>query len=141
MSQSMRRYDALDLLAPEGFRRPVVTIGVFDGVHRGHRLVLDATVDLARRLGGESGVLTFGTHPRAIIKGKRPRWLTSLDHRLRLLVKPGITCLWQVSGRNDVDFEEWMRLDLEYIDNRSLALDAKVLVKTLPAVCSGRGAY
>ncbi len=86
----MRRYDDLDRLTPETFRRPVVTIGVFDGVHRGHRLVLDATVDIARRRGGEAGVLTFGTHPRAIIKGKRPRWLTSLDHRLRLFEQAGV---------------------------------------------------
>jgi lipopolysaccharide/colanic/teichoic acid biosynthesis glycosyltransferase len=59
----------------------------------------------------------------------------------RLSVRPGLTCLWQISGRSLIGFEEWMRLDLEYIDNRSIGLDAKILVKTIPAVCSGRGAY
>lgn len=63
------------------------------------------------------------------------------DHKVRLLVKPGITCLWQVSGRNDVDFEEWMRLDREYVENRSLALDFSILLRTLPAVMHRRGAY
>ena len=60
--------------------------------------------------------------------------------RRRLSMKPGLTCLWQVSGRNELSFDEWMRLDLEYIDNWSLWLDAKILLKTIPAVLSGRGA-
>ena len=57
----------------------------------------------------------------------------------RLSMKPGITCLWQVAGRNDVPFETWMRLDLEYIDNWSLGLDLKILLRTLPAVILARG--
>ncbi|MBI3656774.1 MAG: sugar transferase [Acidobacteria bacterium] len=60
--------------------------------------------------------------------------------RRRLSVKPGITCLWQVSGRNEVDFDEWMTMDLRYIDNWSLALDLKILLKTIPTVLLGRGA-
>ena len=60
--------------------------------------------------------------------------------RRRLSMKPGITCLWQVSGRNDVDFERWMALDLKYIDSWSPMLDLKILLKTVPAVLSGRGA-
>lgn len=60
--------------------------------------------------------------------------------RRRLSMKPGITCLWQVSGRNDIDFETWMKLDMEYIDNWSLALDIKILVKTIPVVLMARGA-
>lgn len=64
-----------------------------------------------------------------------------LAHRRRLSVKPGLTCLWQVSGRNEVrDFQEWVRLDLEYIDNWSLWLDLKILVRTIPAVITGAGA-
>lgn len=55
-------------------------------------------------------------------------------------MKPGITGLWQVSGRNEVDFEEWMRLDLSYVDGWSPLLDLRILVKTIPAVLSGRGA-
>ncbi len=61
--------------------------------------------------------------------------------RRRLSVKPGITCLWQISGRNQVvDFREWVRLDLDYIDRWSLALDFKILLRTIPAVIFGLGA-
>ncbi len=60
--------------------------------------------------------------------------------RRRLSVKPGITCLWQVSGRNEVDFHEWMKLDLHYIDNWSLLLDLKILLRTFPVVLMGKGA-
>jgi len=61
-------------------------------------------------------------------------------HRRRLSVPPGLTCLWQVRGRNEIDdFDDWVRLDLEYIDNWSLWLDAKILVATVPAVLLGRG--
>ncbi len=60
--------------------------------------------------------------------------------RRRLSVTPGITCLWQVSGRNEIDFHEWMKLDLEYIDNWSLLLDLKILLRTFPVVLLGRGA-
>lgn len=62
-------------------------------------------------------------------------------HRRRLSVKPGLTCLWQISGRNNVrDFTEWVRLDLEYIDNWSIWLDLEILLRTIPAVMSGAGA-
>jgi exopolysaccharide biosynthesis polyprenyl glycosylphosphotransferase len=60
--------------------------------------------------------------------------------RRRLTMKPGITCLWQVGGRNDVDFAEWMLLDLKYIDDWSLWLDVQILLRTLPAVLLRRGA-
>jgi lipopolysaccharide/colanic/teichoic acid biosynthesis glycosyltransferase len=55
-------------------------------------------------------------------------------------MKPGLTCLWQVSGRNRIDFDRWMKLDLQYIDNWSPSLDLKILLRTIPAVLSGRGA-
>jgi lipopolysaccharide/colanic/teichoic acid biosynthesis glycosyltransferase len=61
--------------------------------------------------------------------------------RRRLHVQPGITCIWQVSGRGDLPFSEQVRLDLEYIQNRSLLLDLKLLLLTIPAVITGRGAY
>src|SRR6185295_8339972 len=60
--------------------------------------------------------------------------------RRRLAMKPGLTCLWQISGRNDVDFDRWIQLDLEYIDSWSPMLDLKILLKTIPVVLSGRGA-
>jgi exopolysaccharide biosynthesis polyprenyl glycosylphosphotransferase len=66
---------------------------------------------------------------------KYQRW-----QRRRLAMKPGLTCLWQISGRNELDFDRWMELDLEYIDSWSPMLDLKILLKTIPAVLSGRGA-
>ena len=64
-----------------------------------------------------------------------------LAHRRRLSVKPGLTCLWQVNGRNEVtDFKDWVRLDLEYIDTWSLWLDIKILFRTVPVVIMGTGA-
>jgi exopolysaccharide biosynthesis polyprenyl glycosylphosphotransferase len=60
--------------------------------------------------------------------------------RRRLSMKPGLTCLWQISGRSEVDFDRWMELDLKYIDTWSPMLDVKILLKTVPAVLSGRGA-
>ena len=58
----------------------------------------------------------------------------------RFSVKPGLTCLWQVSGRSNLSFEQWMELDLEYIDRWSLKLDATILLRTIPAIMSARGA-
>ena len=61
--------------------------------------------------------------------------------RRRLSMKPGVTCLWQIKGRNNIDFDEWMKLDMHYIDNWSLGLDFKILAKTIPAVLFSRGAH
>jgi exopolysaccharide biosynthesis polyprenyl glycosylphosphotransferase len=61
-------------------------------------------------------------------------------HRRRFSVKPGLTCLWQVKGRNSIPFEQWMELDLQYIDKWSLWLDLKILAQTVPAVLRGTGA-
>jgi exopolysaccharide biosynthesis polyprenyl glycosylphosphotransferase len=61
-------------------------------------------------------------------------------HRRRFSVRPGITCLWQVAGRNSIPFEQWMELDMQYIDKWSLWLDIKILAKTIPAVLRGSGA-
>ena len=79
------------------------------------------------------------------IVGPRAPLLEEVQHyttkqRRRLGVKPGITCLWQVSGRNDLDFNKWMELDLEYIDNWSFWLDLRIMLKTIPAVFTARGA-
>jgi len=59
----------------------------------------------------------------------------------RLSVRPGLTCLWQIRGRSDLSFDEWMRLDIEYVDRYSFPLDMKILILTVPAVLSARGAY
>ncbi len=69
------------------------------------------------------------------------RRFNDLAHRRRLSVKPGLTCLWQVSGRNQIkDFKDWVRMDLEYIDNWSIWLDLLILLRTLPAVLGATGA-
>jgi lipopolysaccharide/colanic/teichoic acid biosynthesis glycosyltransferase len=70
-------------------------------------------------------------HEAALITG---------EHRRRFHMRPGITCLWQVNGRSNVTYESWMRYDLQYVDGWSLSLDAKLLVKTIPVVFTGRGA-
>jgi len=80
------------------------------------------------------------------IVGPRPTVPDEVDkykdwQRRRFSMKPGITCLWQVNGRNNIAFEDWMKLDLEYLDNWSLWLDAKILLKTVPVVLFGIGAY
>jgi exopolysaccharide biosynthesis polyprenyl glycosylphosphotransferase len=63
-------------------------------------------------------------------------------HKRKLTVRPGITCFWQINGRSEItDFDEWARLDLKYIQGWSLWMDFKILLKTVPAVLHGRGAY
>jgi exopolysaccharide biosynthesis polyprenyl glycosylphosphotransferase len=61
--------------------------------------------------------------------------------RRRLRMRPGLTCLWAVCGRDTVDFETWMKLDMQYIDNWSLALDWKIIFRTIPQLLSGKGAH
>jgi riboflavin kinase/FMN adenylyltransferase len=85
----MRRVLGLEDLAPGSFRRPVAALGVFDGVHLGHRAVLAETAALAAEAGGEPVAVTFDIHPRVVVEGKGPGLLTSLPHRLRLLEAAG----------------------------------------------------
>jgi lipopolysaccharide/colanic/teichoic acid biosynthesis glycosyltransferase len=78
--------------------------------------------------------------------GPRPMSLRDVElfdqsiQRKRFSVKPGLTCLWQISGRSNLPFSKWLELDLEYIDAWNLSLDLKIMVKTIPAVLSGEGA-
>jgi lipopolysaccharide/colanic/teichoic acid biosynthesis glycosyltransferase len=60
--------------------------------------------------------------------------------RKRFSVRPGLTCLWQVSGRSNLSFDDWLRLDLKYIENCSFWMDIKILLKTIPTVLRGSGA-
>jgi exopolysaccharide biosynthesis polyprenyl glycosylphosphotransferase len=97
---------------------------------------IDEFPQLFNVLRGEMSLV--GPRPLPVDEVKR---FNDLAHRRRLSVKPGLTCLWQVSGRNKVkDFKDWVRLDLEYIDNWSLWLDVKILCRTLPVVLTGAGA-
>jgi lipopolysaccharide/colanic/teichoic acid biosynthesis glycosyltransferase len=64
----------------------------------------------------------------------------SLAHRRRLAVKPGITCIWQISGRAEIDFSGQVQLDVDYIETQGFWVDVKILAKTVPAVLSGKGA-
>jgi len=76
--------------------------------------------------------------PRPAIPSEVERYKRWQRRRLRM--RPGLTCLWAISGRDAVDFETWMRMDMQYIDNWSLALDWKILLRTIPRVLTGRGA-
>ncbi|MDB6169042.1 MAG: hypothetical protein JWM88_1906 [Verrucomicrobia bacterium] len=77
-----------------------------------------------------------GPRPPLLDEVNRYDWL----YRKRLSIKPGITCLWQISGRNEITFKQWMEMDQRYIDNWSLWMDVKILAKTVPAVLFRRGA-
>ena len=79
------------------------------------------------------------------IVGPRPPILREVQQyetwqRRRLSVRPGLTCFWQVSGRNEIGFDEWMDLDLKYVDQWTLATDIRLILKTIPAVFAGSGA-
>ncbi|HUA37146.1 MAG TPA: sugar transferase [Candidatus Sulfopaludibacter sp.] len=100
------------------------------------RYSLDELPQLFNVLRGEMSLV--GPRPLPVDEVKR---FSDLAHRRRLSVKPGITCLWQISGRNQIkDFKDWVRLDLEYIDNWSLWLDLSILFRTIPAVFAATGA-
>ncbi len=78
--------------------------------------------------------------------GPRPLWMpeaqrTEGSARLRTDVKPGLTCLWQISGRSELSYQEWVELDLFYVHHRSMWLDLMIMAQTIPAVVSARGAY
>lgn len=77
--------------------------------------------------------------PRPALEREVDRY--SLDDRRRLDAMPGLTCTWQVSGRSDIPFPEQLKLDVDYIERQSLREDLKLLLKTIPAVITGRGAY
>ena len=95
---------------------------------------IDQLPQLFNVLFGDMGIVG----PRPPLPAEVSRYDTW--HLRRLPVRPGLTCIWQVSGRNQITFEQWMRMDLDYIDNWSLWRDLHLVLKTVPAVLRGRGA-
>jgi exopolysaccharide biosynthesis polyprenyl glycosylphosphotransferase len=99
------------------------------------RTSLDELPQFLNVFSGEMSIV--GPRPPVPAEVKKyQRW-----QRRRLSVKPGITCTWQVSGRSDISFDQWMKLDLEYIDTWSLWQDLRICVRTVPAVLLSRGAH
>ena len=98
------------------------------------RFSLDELPQLVNVLRGEMSLV--GPRPLPVYEASRIKGA----QRRRLAMRPGMTGLWQTSGRSTVDFDEWMRMDLEYVDRWSLALDARILMATLPVVLRGTGA-
>ena len=77
--------------------------------------------------------------PRPPVPSEVARY--TLEDRRRLEVTPGLTCIWQVSGRSEIPFERQVGLDVEYIESRSFLMDLRLLARTVPAVLAGRGAF
>jgi exopolysaccharide biosynthesis polyprenyl glycosylphosphotransferase len=98
------------------------------------RLSIDELPQLWNVLGGDMSLVG----PRPPLPEEVARY--EPWQRRRLSMAPGLTCLWQVSGRSELDFDRWMELDLKYIDTWTPYLDLKILLKTVPAVLGGRGA-
>ena len=99
------------------------------------RTSLDELPQLFNVLRGDMSLVGPRPLPVRDYEGFNEDW-----QRRRFSIKPGITCLWQVNGRSAISFDQWMRLDLQYMDDWSLWLDLKILAKTVPAVLKGAGA-
>jgi len=100
------------------------------------RFSLDELPQLLNILRGDMSLVGPRPLPLRDVNNIHTRW-----HKRRFSVKPGLTGLWQVNGRSNVSFDHWVRMDLEYIDHWSLSLDLKIMLKTIPAVLKGSGAY
>ena len=131
-----RRHELIDLNEADG---PVFKIHDDPRITKAgrvlRRLSLDELPQLIHVLSGKMSLVG----PRPPLPEEVAAY--SLWEAQRLLAKPGITCIWQTSGRSDLDFRTWVSMDIAYIRDWSLWLDVKLLVRTVPAVLSARGAY
>ena len=99
------------------------------------RLSIDELPQLLNILRGDMSIVG----PRPPVPSEVAQY--NAEDRKRLHAKPGLTCLWQISGRSDLSFAQQVRLDIRYLANRSLSYDLKIILKTTPAVLGGKGAY
>lgn len=99
------------------------------------RLSIDELPQLLNILRGEMSIVG----PRPALPQEVDQY--DVEARKRLQTKPGLTCIWQISGRSDIPFSEQVQLDLTYLQEKSVSKDIAIIVKTIPAVVSGKGAY
>lgn len=99
------------------------------------KMSIDELPQLLNVIKGDMSLVGPRPLPVRDYSGFRQDW-----HRRRFSILPGITCTWQINGRNMISFEDWMKMDMEYIDNWKLSNDLKILFKTIPAVIKGKGA-
>ena len=131
LRDEMEKYNELDGPAFKMKNDPRITkVGRFL-----RRTSLDELPQLYNVLKGDMSLV--GPRPLPTYESEK----CSEEQLQRLLVKPGITCYWQACGRNDVSFDEWMEMDLRYIKEQSIRTDMNILLQTVKAVISGRGAY
>jgi len=116
---------------------------VFSRHHRKLRVIFGLSDVLLRSASGSwsaTGWIPATLESSCATRSSSALWGLPALARRRLRLRPGLTCLWILAGRDEVDFENWMKMDMEYIDNWSLALDCEIILSPLPRVLTGEGA-